>query len=49
MSQFLKMLLLVTTVYDQYSKWMLFWEWMNEDPVLELRFEMACRCGDLVG
>ena len=48
MSAFLKMLLLATTFEDRNSKWMVFWEWYNSDPTLDLRFEMACRMGDMV-
>ena len=49
MTPFLKMLLLVTSVDDDFSKWMIFWEWLKDDPILDLRFEMACKMGDMVG
>ena len=49
MTPFLKMLLLVVAVDDDFSKWMIFREWLNDDPILEDRFNMACRMGDMIG
>ena len=49
MTQFLKMLLLITTFDDDASRYMVFCEWLRDDPTLDTRFEMACRMEDMVG
>jgi len=49
MTRFLKMLLLATAFSDDHSKWMVFREWMNDDPILDVRWDMAIRTGDMIG
>ncbi len=49
MTQFLKMLLLASMFDDDASKWLVFWEWMNNDPTIETRWQVAIRVGDMVG
>jgi len=49
MTQFLKMLLLASTFTDDHSKWMVFYEWLNNDPAIDARWDMAIRTGDMIG
>jgi len=41
MTEFLKALMLANIFNDDHSKWMIIYEWLRNDPILQVRWEMA--------